>query len=127
MCWLNAIPLKTYQIELTKGGFKDGIALRYGWDPVKLPSRCACGEKFNVAHALYRPKGGYTHIRHSGIRDFFANLFNEVCDDVEVEPCLQCLLGETFAKRTTTIGDDARLDVKANGSSIHASTESSLM
>ena len=114
-CWLNALPLKRYHFDLTKGEFRDGIALRYGWDPVKLPSRCACGENFNVAHTLHCPKGGYTHIRHNDIRDSFANLLNEVCDDVEVEPCLQSLQGETFANRTTTIDDDARLDIKANG------------
>ena len=44
-----------------------------------------------------------------------ANLLNEVCDDIEVEPCLQTLQGETFANRTTTIDDDARLDITANG------------
>ena len=45
----------------------------------------------------------------------FANLLNEVCDDVEVEPCLQTLQGEIFANRTTTTDDDARLDIKYNG------------
>ena len=44
---------------------------------------------------------------------FFANLGNEVCDDVELEHCLQSLQGETFAK-TTTIDDNTRLNVKAN-------------
>ena len=48
------------------------------------------------------------HIRHSDIRDSFASLLNKVCDDVEVEPCLQSSQGETFAH------DDARLDMKAN-------------
>ena len=113
-CRLNALPLKIYHFDLTKGEFRDGIALRYGWNPVRLPSRCACGEKCNVAHALHCPKG-YTNIRHNDIRDSFANLLNEVCDCVEVEPCLQCLQGETFANRTTTFDDDARLDIKANG------------
>ena len=63
---------------------------------------------------LFIVQGGYTHIRHNDIRDSFANLLNEVCDDFEVEPCLQSLEGETFANRTTTIDDDARLDIKAN-------------
>ena len=44
-----------------------------------------------------------------------ANLLNEVCDDFEVEPCLQSLQGETFTNRTTTIDDNSRLDIKANG------------
>ena len=68
-----------------------------------------------AAHAFHCPKAGYTHIRHNDIRDSIANLLNEVCDDVEVEPCLQSLQVETFANRTTTIDDDARLDIKANG------------
>ena len=38
-------------------------ALRYGWEPVKLPSNCACNEPFTVSHALHCPKGGYTHIK----------------------------------------------------------------
>ena len=80
-----------------------------------MPSRCACGENFKVAHALHCPKDGYTHIRHNDIRDSFANLLNEFCDDVEVEPCLQSLQGKTFANRTATIDDDAGLDIKANG------------
>ena len=85
-CWLNAVPLKRYQFDLTMGEFTDRIALRYECDSVKLPS--TCGEIFNVAHALHCPKGDYTHIRHDDIRDFFGNLLNEVGDNVEVEPCL---------------------------------------
>ena len=81
----------------------------------KTSSNCACNEPFTVSHALHCPKGGYTHIRHNDIRDSFANLLNEVCDDVEIEPCLQTLQGEAFANRTTTTDDDARLDIRANG------------
>ena len=114
-CWLNALPLKKYHFDLTKSEFRDGIALRYGWEPVKLPSNCACNEPFTVSHALHCPRGGHTHIRHNDIRDSFANLLNEVCDDVEIEPCLQTLQGEAFANRTTTTDDDARLDIRANG------------
>ena len=78
-------------------------------------SRCACRGNFNVAHALNCPKCGYSHIRHNDIRDSFANRLNEVCNDVEVEPCLQALQRETFANRTSSIDDDAELDIKANG------------
>ena len=31
------------------------------------------------------------HIRHNDNRDFFADLLNMVCDDVEIESCLQTL------------------------------------
>ena len=63
-CWLNAFPLKRY-FDLTKGEFRHGIALRYGLDS----STCACGENFNIAHALHCPKGGYSQIRHNENRD----------------------------------------------------------
>ena len=48
-------------------------------------------------------------------RDTFANLMNEVCHDVEIEPKLQPLQGESFVNDSTTTEDDARLDIKANG------------
>ena len=38
-CWLNAISAKRYRFGLTKGEFRNGIALIYRWNPVKLPPR----------------------------------------------------------------------------------------
>ena len=92
-CWLNAMPLKKYNFNLSKSEFRDGIALRYGWEPPKLASSCVCGEPFTVAHALHCPRGGYTHLRHNDIRDSFANLLEEICFDVEIEPNLLPLQG----------------------------------
>ena len=60
-------------------------------------------------------KGGYTHIRHNGNRDVFANLMNDVCYDVQMEQNLQSLDGEIFSSNSTTTDDDARLNIKANG------------
>ena len=114
-CWLNAMPLKKYNFNLSKSEFRDGIALRYGWEPPKLASNCVCGEPFTVAHALHCPRGGYTHLRHNDIRDSFANLLEEICFDVEFEPNLLPLQGESFANKTTSTEDDARLDIKAIG------------
>ena len=56
-CWLNALPLKKYHFDLTKSEFRDGIALRYGWEPVKLPSNCACNETYKVFRRTALPKG----------------------------------------------------------------------
>ena len=39
-CWLNAMPLKKYNFNLFKTEFRDGIGLRYGWEPPKLASNC---------------------------------------------------------------------------------------
>ena len=54
-------------------------------------------------------------MRHNEIRDTFAKLMDDICYDVELEPKLQPLEGESFANRTTTTEDHARLDIKANG------------
>ena len=47
--------------------------------------------------------------------DTFATLLDEVCHDVEIEPKLQSLEGESFHNKTTTNEDGARLDITANG------------
>ena len=87
--WLNALPLNRYNFNLIKSEFRDGIYLRHGWEPTNTTLTGACGVNFNLTHALHCAKGGYTHIRHNEIRDTFANLMNEVCHDVEIEPELQ--------------------------------------
>jgi len=40
---------------------------------------------------------------------------DEVCHDVQIEPKLRELQGETFDKKTTCTDEEARLDIKANG------------
>ena len=39
----------------------------------------------------------------------------DVCFDVELEPKLQPIEGESFDNKTTTTEDEARMDIKANG------------
>ena len=83
--WLNALPLSKHGFDLTKTEFRDGIALRYNWEA------------------------------KNEIRDVFANLMDDVCHDVQIEPKLQSLDGEIFSSNSTTTDDDARLDIKATG------------
>ena len=109
------MPLKRYHFDQTKSKFRDEIALRDGWDLVKMPSLCACNENFTVAHAFPCPKGRYMHIRHNELRNSFANLLSDVCHDVEIELHLQALQGKTFALKSTTTADDSRSDIKTNG------------
>ena len=75
---------------------------------------CAYGEPF-MSHALHCAKGGYTHLRHNEIRDTFAKLLGDVCNDIEIEPKLQPLEGETFGNKSTSTDDEARLDIEASG------------
>ena len=95
--------------------FKDGLHLRYGWEPPNTPHTCLCGQPFTLTHSLDCPKGGYFHQRHNEIRDTFAQLLEEVCHDVDIEPKIPSLEGESFHNKTTTTEDDARLDIKVNG------------
>ena len=113
--WLDALPLTRYGFSLTKTEFRDGLAIRYGWEPKNTPASCPCGKRFNLAHELHCAKVGYTHMRHNETSDTFANLMKDLCFDVELEPKLQSLEGESFDNRTTTTEDEAKLDIKANG------------
>ena len=59
--WLNALPLNRFNFNLNKTEFRDGIYLRYRWEPTKTPLTCAGGANCNLTHALHCAKGGYTH------------------------------------------------------------------
>ena len=54
---------------------------------------------------------GYIYMRRDEIRDTCANLMSDVCYDVEIEPKLQSLQGESFVNNSTSTDEDARLDV----------------
>ena len=85
------------------------IKLRYGWCMPRIPSECACGNKFNIQHALSCKKGGFITLRHNEVRDITASFLNEVCKDVRKEPSLIKLTGEQINEKATKTGDEARL------------------
>ena len=60
-------------------------------------------------------KGGFITIRHNDLRDLTANLLTEVCKDVDIEPQLLPVTGETFNNRTTNTSNEARVDIKSKG------------
>ena len=109
--WLTTLPLEDHGFSL----HKHALCVRYGWEPTRLPSHCMCGAQFTTAHAFSCAKGAFPSIRHVRIRDMTAQLLSELCPNVEVEPPLQPLTGETFRHRTANVEDNARLDVKAQG------------
>ena len=112
--YLNVLPLSKHGFDLTKTEFCDRMVLRYTWEAKNLPAICPFGKEFSLTHALHCAKGGYTHLRHNEIKDAMANLMDDVCHDVQIEPKLQSLDGEIWNNSTST-DDDARLDIKANG------------
>ena len=80
-----------------------------------MPSHCVCGSPYSVEHALNCKKGGFISTRHNEVRRITADLLKEICIDVEEEPLLQEVTGETFKAKTAKIEKDARLDIAARG------------
>ena len=66
--WLNAISLAEHGFNLSKGEFRDILALRFNHDIKGLPSR-----------------GGFVIMRHNDITDFEAHLSKKVYSDGERE------------------------------------------
>ena len=113
--WLNTLPIKSLGYALDKQSFRDAISTRYGIPLKKLPSHCVCGNPFSVDHALTCKKGGFVSSRHNEVRRITADLLKEVCNDVEEEPILQEVTGESFKAKTAKTEKDARPDIAARG------------
>ena len=112
--WLNALPLVEEGYSLNKREFFNAVSLRYIWRLSRLPTNCACGKKFDVDHAMNCSKGGFIHKKNDGVRDMVAKILDEVTYDVQIEPQLQPLTGETLQPGANTEAE-ARLDIAARG------------
>ena len=114
--WLSALPMKAYGYVLNKQEFRDGVCLRYGWRIPNTPSYCQCKKKNDIDHALSCPNGGYTIMRHNALRDLEAELMEEVCKNVKIEPEL-LPLGELNLQLTRggNRADKGRLDCSGVG------------
>ena len=91
------------------------LSLRFGIPVPRLPTNCVCGATFDVQHALTCKHGGFIGIRHDDVRDFTAEILNEICQDVAIEPLLTPLTGEQFSLRSANTDAHARVDVAARG------------
>ena len=100
--------------DLNKREFRDAIRLHYDWPIPDSPSVCVYGCYLSVDHAMISQHGGLVIQRHNEIRDLEAELFEMVCHDVEIEPCLQPITGEEL-NRGANKSSDARLDVHCCG------------
>ena len=112
--WLNVFPMKDVDFTLNKREFRDAVKLRYDWPIPECPSICMCGANFSVDHAMVCKRGGFVIQRHNEIRDLEAELLEMVCSDVQIEPSLQPVTGETL-NRGANKENGARLDVHARG------------
>ena len=113
--WLPALPLQRYGFNLTKTEFKDGLALRYGWQPKKLSSRLSMCRAFHSRPLTTLCQGGRVYT-HSSQWDPW-----HLCKHHE-KSLLRCrartkasAVRRRVRQKTTTTDDVARLDIKANG------------
>ena len=75
--WLSSIPLSSHGFNLSKGEFRDGFALCFNHDIQGLPSKCLCGQRFDITHAMNCKRGGFVIMKHNDIRDFEVNLLKK--------------------------------------------------
>jgi len=80
-----------------------------------LPERRECDDRFTLQHALSSCKRCFVSLQHNHLRNITSNLLSEVCKDIAVEPVLHDLSGEDFASLSSSVSDEARVDVKARG------------
>ena len=111
--WLTTLPIKEEGFQFNKQTFWDLMRIRYGYQLIRLPVKCACGAHFDLQHALSCKKGGFVTLRHNMVRDVTARLLKEVCHDVLVEPQLLPITGEKLKEATANKSDEARLDISA--------------
>ena len=110
--WLTTLSIKQQGFHLDKQAFWDSLYLRYNIPLRRLPTQCVCSANFKIEHTLSCPKGSFITLRHNEVRDFTAELLDEVCKDIKTEPVLQELTGEQFPRSTITT-PEARDDINA--------------
>ena len=99
---------------LNKDEFEDALKLRYDWEIADKPSICVCGDVFNVDHAMVCRRGGFIIQHHNELRDLEADMLSMVRNDVEIEPILHELTGESLPSEANR-APDAHLDIHARG------------
>ena len=66
--WLSAVPHHINGAELSRGGFRDNICLRYGLMPQDIPETCiGCGKRLWIEHDLSCPKVGLVLASHDDV------------------------------------------------------------
>jgi hypothetical protein len=112
---VTTLPMKKYGFALSKIEFRDQLLMRYRWPIPDLPVTCACGASFNMDHSQICHLGGFINMRHDEVRDLFASEMKKVLRDVQTEPRLAPLTGESLYPRSSITTDEARSDIRARG------------
>ena len=107
--WLSAMPTARNGNKLCAAEWRDGIAFRYGTEPVGLQPRCdGCGEEFDVDHALKCRKGGLIIRRHNDVCGELQRLAEMNWPGTVLEPVIRhgnASLPEGHPERDGLVGD----------------------
>lgn len=66
----------------------------------------------DIGHAISCKKAGFITIRHNDLCDFTACLLTEVCEDVDIEPQLLSVTGDTFDNQTDNTSNETKFDIE---------------
>ena len=83
MAYRSASSVVDQGLVLNKQGFRDSLRLRYNVPLSDLLSKCVCGEKYTVCHALSCKKGGFVAQRHDDVRNLLTSFLGKVCTNVD--------------------------------------------
>ena len=113
---LTTIPISEHGFFFeVKSDFHDHVHLRYCWPLDNLPPTCPCGSDFTIDHAQICKLSGFINMRHDDPTTFLAYCMKEAYHDVELEPPLQPLTGETLRDLTANSEPDTRADIRVRG------------
>ena len=91
--WLSVSPSPLNDMELSHEEFRDGLALRFGLEPVNTPTNCdGCGELTSLTHAMNCRRGGLIIQRHDAIKHEVGYLAESALSPSSVrdEPTINC-------------------------------------
>ena len=107
--WLTAMPTARNGNKLCAVEWRDGIAFRYGTEPMGLQPRCdGCGEAFDADHALKCRKGGLIIRRHNDVCGELQRLAEMNWPGTVLEPVIRhgdSSLPEGHPERDGLVGD----------------------
>ena len=91
--WLTAVPLREQGLALSANEFRDGLALRYGWEPADASRLCTgCNVPLTMEHAQKCEVGPYRIRRHDILKELLANCLTQATTSHSVTPEVPIIL-----------------------------------